>query len=355
MSLGRRVALKVLPFAAALDPRQLQRFKNEAQAAAQLHHTNIVPGLRRRLRARRPLLRHAVHRGAEPGGRHPGAAPAVAWADPDQRAATSDRCASPRTTRAAPLGPRAEEPARPPRQATDRSLAWSRGFGGTPAPQATGVLSSDDSARSPRSSGRVARLGMQAAEALDHAHQLGVVHRDIKPANLLLDGAGNLWVTDFGLAQFQSDAGLTLTGDLLGTLRYMSPEQAAGPARRGRPPHRRLFAGRHALRAADAAAGLRRPATARSCCEQIAYEEPRPPRRHQDRRHPGASWRRSSSRRWPRRRPSATPRPRSWPTTCAASWKTGRSWRAGRRCWKRPASGPGGIAPWWPRAVPCWC
>src|SRR5438046_495824 len=43
LSLGRRVALKVLPFAAALDAKQLQRFKNEAQAAAQLHHTNIVP------------------------------------------------------------------------------------------------------------------------------------------------------------------------------------------------------------------------------------------------------------------------------------------------------------------------
>src|SRR5262249_37096797 len=43
ISLGRRVALKVLPFAAALDARQLQRFKNEAQGAAGLHHTNIVP------------------------------------------------------------------------------------------------------------------------------------------------------------------------------------------------------------------------------------------------------------------------------------------------------------------------
>ena len=43
ISLGRRVALKVLPYAATMDPKQLQRFKNEAQAAAQLHHTNIVP------------------------------------------------------------------------------------------------------------------------------------------------------------------------------------------------------------------------------------------------------------------------------------------------------------------------
>src|SRR5262249_35268383 len=67
--------------------------------------------------------------------------------------------------------------------------------------------------------------GAQAAEALDHAHQLGVVHRDVKPGNLLLDGRGHVWVTDFGLAQLQSVAGLTLTGDLVGTLPYMSPEQ----------------------------------------------------------------------------------------------------------------------------------
>src|SRR3984893_11636497 len=69
---------------------------------------------------------------------------------------------------------------------------------------------------------------VQAAEALEHAHQFGIVHRDIKPANLLVDVHNRLWITDFGLAQFHADAGLTQTGDILGTLRYMSPEQAAG-------------------------------------------------------------------------------------------------------------------------------
>jgi WD40 repeat protein len=72
---------------------------------------------------------------------------------------------------------------------------------------------------------------VQAAEALEYAHQSGVVHRDIKPANLLLDAQGNVWVTDFGLARIQADAGLTGSRDLIGTLRYMSPEQATGQTR----------------------------------------------------------------------------------------------------------------------------
>ena len=67
------------------------------------------------------------------------------------------------------------------------------------------ALSTEQSINSREFFQRVAQLGIQAAEGLDHAHQQGIVHRDIKPANLLLDLRGNLWITDFGLARFQSD------------------------------------------------------------------------------------------------------------------------------------------------------
>ncbi|HZW33608.1 MAG TPA: protein kinase, partial [Isosphaeraceae bacterium] len=82
------------------------------------------------------------------------------------------------------------------------------------------------------------RLLADAADALEYAHQCGVVHRDVKPANLLVDGRGHVRVTDFGLARVRagSGSGVTATGDVLGTLQYMSPEQALGD--RARLDHR---------------------------------------------------------------------------------------------------------------------
>src|SRR5262249_40090374 len=124
----------------------------------------------------------------------------------------------------------------------------------------------------------VARLGLQAAEALEYAHQLGVVHRDIKPANLLVDPAGQLWITDFGLARCPSAPRLTSTGDLVGTLRYMSPEQVLA---RGWPADPRgdvyslgatLY---EALTLQPAYPGQDREELLR----QIAWGEPPPPRR----------------------------------------------------------------------------
>jgi tetratricopeptide (TPR) repeat protein/serine/threonine protein kinase len=244
LSLNRRVAVKVLPFAATLDPKQLQRFKNEAQAAAGLHHTNIVPvyfvGCERgthfyamQLIEGRTLaaLIHDLRAGEEPGDQ----------ADPQRTSPYTPAAGAPDT----PLGQ---------------------------------VLSTERSRRGPAFFRTVARLGVQAAEALEHAHQLGVIHRDIKPGNLLVDGRGNLWITDFGLAHCQSQAGLTLTGDLVGTLRYMSPEQAL--AQRVVIDHRTdvyaLGATLYELLTLEPAiTGRDREEVLR----QIAFEEPRPPRR----------------------------------------------------------------------------
>jgi Protein kinase domain len=141
-----------------------------------------------------------------------------------------------------------------------------------------GIATTEQSTRSPAFFRTAAGLGVQAAQALEHAHQMGVVHRDIKPANLLVDVRGNLWITDFGLAHCQSQAGLTMTGDLLGTLRYMSPEQAL--AKRFVLDHRTdvysLGATLYELLTLEPAfAGTDRQELLR----QIAFEKPTRPRR----------------------------------------------------------------------------
>jgi eukaryotic-like serine/threonine-protein kinase len=74
----------------------------------------------------------------------------------------------------------------------------------------------------------IARIGMQAASALAYAHEHGVLHRDVKPSNLILDVNGELWVTDFGLAKLTDSSELTQDGDIMGTLKYMAPEQLDG-------------------------------------------------------------------------------------------------------------------------------
>jgi WD40 repeat protein len=118
---------------------------------------------------------------------------------------------------------------------------------------------------------------VQVAQALDYAHSHGILHRDIKPGNVLLDNRGNVQVTDFGLARVENEGNLTLTGDLLGTLRYMSPEQAR--ARRGLVDQRTdvysLGATLYELMTLQAAF----PSDDRGeLLRQITQDDPRPPR-----------------------------------------------------------------------------
>jgi RNA polymerase sigma-70 factor (subfamily 1) len=238
VSLGRRMALKVLPFAATLDPRQLQRFKNEAQAAAHLNHPHIVPvhsvGCERgvhyyamqliegqSLAALIEELRRVSGMDGT-GPRHSAehlsqVANALACGHPAPSLALQ-ALRGPHKPEAQAKGPSADLQPTAPYPTVPESPAPDT------IPQAG--RSTERSITDKAYFRTVARMGEQAAEALECAHQLGVVHRDIKPANLLVDTSGKLWVTDFGLAHVQSQAGLTMTGDLIGTLRYMSPEQA---------------------------------------------------------------------------------------------------------------------------------
>ena len=180
ISLARRVALKILPLAASLDARQRERFQLEAQAAAHLHHPHIVP-----------VFAVGRDQGVDYYAMQYVEGRTLAHLIKELRQAAA--AASSNSDSTTPLG-----------ESSHGRRAFFR---------------------------LAARLGMQAAEALEHAHGLGVLHRDVKPSNLMIDGRGDLWVTDFGLARFQDEEGLTRTGDVIGTLRYMSPEQSR--ARKG--------------------------------------------------------------------------------------------------------------------------
>ncbi len=196
-SLNRRVALKILPFAAVLDQRQIARFRNEAQAAAQLHHPHIVPVF-------------AV------GQEHGVYYYAMQYIEGKSLEAAIDELRKVSNATAT--------------QGSTRVRGAARGATSTIEINRGSVLSTDRSIRSGEFFRGVARLGREAAEALQHAHDYSIVHRDVKPSNLLIDLQGKLWVTDFGLARIQNNSGITLTGDVVGTLRYMSPEQASGQA-----------------------------------------------------------------------------------------------------------------------------
>jgi serine/threonine protein kinase len=248
LSLGRHVAIKVLPSHALLDPRQLGRFQREARSAAKLHHTNIVP----------------VFGVGEQDGLHYYVMQFIKGLGLDT---VLDELRRLRQLRGKPAPTKADAPGRPTNVTSDGfAAAAARGLlsgafhqsgpagdltaaPGKPAAEAdvgasAPVRAADTSAtvHLPGWSGAstlsesggqywqsVARVGMQVADALAYAAGQGILHRDIKPANLLLDDTGNVWVTDFGLAKAASDSdNLTRTGDVVGTLRYLAPERFSG-------------------------------------------------------------------------------------------------------------------------------
>jgi serine/threonine protein kinase/WD40 repeat protein len=229
-SLGRHVALKVLPAHGLMPPTHLERFRREARAAARLHHTNIVP----------------VHGVGEHDGVHYYAMQFIQGQgldevlkevkrlrgkeDPPSAGGTdggtyrsqglAQNLLSGQFARAAVSAPEGEGPASPePAPAAARAER-------PPSGSSSGTeLMSQTEAQYFRS---VAQMGVQVAAGLDYAHKQGILHRDIKPSNLLLDAHGTVWITDFGLAKAEGSDELTHTGDLVGTLRYMAPERMRG-------------------------------------------------------------------------------------------------------------------------------
>lgn len=172
IALDRSVALKLLPALGQGNETARQRFLGEARAVARLHHGNIVP----------------VFDVGEVGG-----APYYAMQLID----------------GVPLrewiGGWIE----------DRSVAGSSGS------------QPEDPAAFRERSRAATRVALQIAQALQYAHERGVIHRDVKPSNILVDRAGVAWLVDFGLARLD-DGDLTTSQDLLGTVRYMAPERFGG-------------------------------------------------------------------------------------------------------------------------------
>ncbi len=187
ISLQRKVALKVLPFAAMWDHKQITRFQNEAQAAAQLHHPHIVP----------------VFAVGQERGVHFYAMQLIQGRSLDQILSELRHAAV---------------------REVDQCVVSTMAIEST----LNSKLSSEHAAGQTRYCRAIAGLGIQAANALHYAHECGVVHRDVKPSNLMVDHRNKIWITDFGLARVQDSPGVTVTGDVVGTLRYMSPEQATG-------------------------------------------------------------------------------------------------------------------------------
>lgn len=190
-SLNRQVALKILPPELATRPGAIERFHREARAAAQLHHGHIVPvfGVGE---ARWFALGTTVHYYAMQYIAGVGLDEMLSRLK-EKQAGSTLAMAGQETTISTSLS-------RIPstRQKQSEELAYHR---------------------------KIAQWGIQAAEALAHAHSKQMLHRDVKPSNFLIDEHDQLWLSDFGLAKVIDDTELTKTGEVIGTLRYLAPER----------------------------------------------------------------------------------------------------------------------------------
>jgi serine/threonine protein kinase/WD40 repeat protein len=292
VSLGRHVALKLLPRNALPDAKQKRRFEREAKASAKLHHTNIVPvfgvgehdgtpyyvmqfiqglGLDEVLLELKRMKREGSELGAasvrelrvsRPAPSRPTFHPRKEGIDthdplPLIPAEVALSLLSGRFEKTMDYedgkGNAAGSFRSPPSPTEAEILDFSKPVEGNGLPTASDASSheeplsdcfssssvvlpgrSQDSHRSKVKKQSywhsVAQIGLQVASALEYAHQQGIIHRDVKPSNLLLDTRGTVWVTDFGLAKTEDQENLTHTGDVLGTLRYMPPEAFEGKA-----------------------------------------------------------------------------------------------------------------------------
>lgn len=244
-SLGRHVALKVLSDSTIASHTHQRRFQREAKAAARMHHTNIVP----------------VFGVGEADGHHfyimqyiPGLALDDVLSEvrrqqngkqtPDCVSKNGDISASATVVRSMFTGNylvpdlSVDSDDNAGVVQPDFAAEESKPAANVPISHSSSAihpvkLPSDNSSNASTQTenpywNSVARIGIQVAEALAYAHSQGIIHRDIKPANLLLDAAGTVWVTDFGLASLEDHQNLTRTGDIIGTLRYMPPESFSG-------------------------------------------------------------------------------------------------------------------------------